>query len=356
MRVYFLAFLFVLLSCNQSYFHSVDSEKMYQVSLGSSSDQWEKEEFTLDAKKSLTDILIVADTSESMYHHLHNLGRSLSDLLSIISDYDWQIGITSADHGDHEKPLGLQQNWKDHVSGIQGRFGGLMNLENKKALLKSKWLNSETRNYKDIFFHTLSHFPERNCNRPPYCHAKLEQPLRSLKTAMLRANLDNGVFFRPKADLVSLIITNEEERSEDRKRATKASYVVETFNKVFGHLDKKFIAFNILIMDEACLDKERQKSPVANKANSIAELAQLTGGDNISICSKDYGLALKGISKHIKNSLENSILLKKEPVPGSVQIEFEGSELAWQRYGRKIVFEKRGSKPVYVSIFYQSRH
>ena len=314
--------------------------------------KWETEEFTLGEKKSLVDILIVADTSESMYHHLNNLGSSLLDLLSVISHYDWQIGITSADHGDHEDPLGLQQHWRDHILDPHGTFGGLMNLENEKWLLNTKILTPKIDNYEDVFFHTLSHEPNRDCHRPPYCHPRLEQPLRSLIAAMKRAHLDNSSFFRPQADFVSLIVANEKERSEDRARATQALQVVQTFNEIFGHLDKKFIAFNILILDEDCLAVEKENHKMASIATSIAELADLTGGSNISICSKSYGQILENISKHIKNSLENSIVLKEDPVPETVRIEFmEGPELNWELYGRKIVFENKFSSPIHVFSF-----
>lgn len=360
MHVYFLVLFFLpfLFSCsNKPQLQGLYTNKFHQASLASG--EWQKEEFMLDEKKSLVDILIVADTSESMYHHLSNLGRSLSDLLLVISHYNWQIGITSADHGDHEDPLGLQQSWRDHIGEAQGKFGGLMNLENGEEILKAKILTAKTKDYEDVFFHTLSHEPDRDCYRPPYCHPRLEQPLRSLMAAMKRALLDNGPFFRPQADFVSLIITNEEERAEDRERATKASQVVETFDKIFGHLDKKLIAFNILIKDEKdkkCLTTEKEKSEVAHIGKSIAELADLTGGNNISICNKNYGKELKIISEHIKNSLENSILLKKEPIPETVSLEFiEGPELNWKLYGRKIVFENRYSSPVYVSVSYQNR-
>ena len=318
---------------------------------------WEKEDFILREKQSLVDILIVADTSESMFHRLKQLGHSLVDLLSVISHYNWQIGITSADHGDHEDPSQLQQSWRDHILEPHGRFGGLMNLENGRRILQDKILTPRIPDYEGVFLHSLSHDSHRECHRPPYCHPRLEQPLRSLKSAMQRASLDNRSFFRPKADFISLIATNEEERAEDRKRATKARQVVQTFNEVFGHLNKQFIAFNIIVMDEECLAVEKSHTEVAHIAYSIVELAEITGGYNISICSQNYGKALRQLSKQIKNTLENSIVLKKEPIPDTVQVKFvEGAELGWKQYGRNIIFENRGSHPVHVSVSYQSRN
>jgi len=355
--VRFLILLFLtclLLSCNSATnFYSL-SERSSAFN-GSFSGQQEVEDFLLQGKSSLADFLIVADTSQSMHHHLKNFGHSLTDLLHVISNYNWQVGITSADHGDHENPSRLQQDWRDYISEPYGRFGSLMNLENGSRILNAKILTSKTPNYEQVFLQSLSHNSNRECHRPPYCHPGLEQPLRSLIAAIERASLDNRDLFRPEADLISLIIANEEERSEDRIRATQAKQVIQTFNRVFGHLDKKFIAFNILIMDEACLAAERQKTEVASIAHSIAELAELTGGDNMSICHPNYGYALRNLSKHIKNSLENSILLKKEPVPGTVEVKFvKGPQLKWEQYGRNIIFKKKGDRPIHVSVSYKS--
>lgn len=354
MRIYLFCLPLFLLSCDQK-------TSFYNFSKGdvtnynSSSEEWEREYFTLDEKQALIDILIVADTSPSMFHHLNDLGRSLSSLLSVISHYDWQIGITSADHGDHHNPLNAQETWKNHVQDSKGRFGCLMNLENNKQILQTKILNSKVPNYDRVFYHSLSHDSQIKCQLPPYCHAQVEQPLRSLKSAIQRVHLDNRSFFRSTADFVSIIITNEEERAEDRERATSAQEVVQTFNNTFSHLDKKFIAFNILVMDKDCYREEKRQGKASHIAYSIAELAELTGGYNISICSPDYGSALAGLSRYIKNSLENSILLKKEPIPGTVQVEFiNGQELKWKQYGRNIVFENRNSRTIETVISYKS--
>ncbi len=350
-------------SCNSSGFQSL-KEADGRFSMASLSKEssfkrvYVKEEFFLEEKKALLDMLFIVDTSPSMYHHLGQLGHSLSSALSFISNYNWQIGFTSADHGDSQNFHAFQQSWKDHVLNPYGQYGGLMNLEDGHRILKSKILSPKISNYEEVFLHTISHLPSLNCKRPPYCHSGLEQPLRSLKSAMQRASLDNRSLFRPSADFVSIIITNEPERKEDSKRATTAEHVVRTFNKVFGHLDKKFIAFNILVTDDSssssCLESEREKSHVAHVSHSIAELAELTGGHNINICSSDYGQELKKLSQHIKNSLENSVLLSQEPVPGTVRVDFiKGAKKEWRQYGRNIIFKNTDSRPIHVQISYQ---
>lgn len=356
MRVCFLVVLPWIFSCSSSsHFQSVKQNSTHLYS--STTSDWKTENFVLEANKPLADILIVADTSKSMSHRLSQLGHSLSDLLSVIANYDWQIGITSVDHGDHEDPSSLQQSWRDYILEPHGRYGGLMKLENDSRVLNTKILTSEMVGYEDIFLHSLSHGSNRECHRPPYCHPRLEQPLRSLKSAIQRALLDNASFFRPSADFVSLIITNEEERAEDRKRATTARQVVQTFNETFGHLNKQYIAFNILVTEETCLQSEKAISEQAQIAYSVAELAELTGGYNISLCQQNYGQELRKLSQHIKNSLENSIVLKTEPIAETIQIDFiKGAQLSWEQFGRNIIFENRDSQATEVSVSYQSQN
>ena len=316
----------------------------------------EQEKFQLNNKKPLLDILVVADTSGSMYHRLNQLGQSLSALLAVISNYDWQIGITLADHGDHRTPQSIQKNWKDNISKNPGRFGSLMPLENGTHLLSTNILSPQTPNYEQVFLHSLSHRPKINCQRPPYCSNYLEQPLRSLQSALKRSVLDNRNFFRDQADFVSLIITNEEERQEDQSRATSASEVVNSFLQYFPKNNKKFIAYNIIVKDSSCLNIEKAKGGKAHIAHSIAKLAELTGGSNVNLCSQDYGSELRKISRHIKYQLENTVSLKKEPIPESLQVHFlEGPVLNWRLSGKSLIFENKASVSVKGLITYQAR-
>ncbi|MCZ0932618.1 MAG: hypothetical protein OXJ52_05655, partial [Oligoflexia bacterium] len=184
----------------------------------------------------------------------------------------------------------------------------------------------------------------------------LEQPLRSLQTAIKRSILDNQDFFRPQADFVSLIITNEDERKEDPSRATSAEEVIDSFVKSFPQSNKKFIAYNIIVRDSKCLESELSKGGTAHIASSIAKLAELTRGSNVSICSQNYGSELRKISQDIKYQLENTVSLKKEPLPKSVQVHFlEGPPLNWKLSGRNIIFEDKSAVSSSVVITYQEK-
>ena len=316
-------------------------------------DEFEREEFIFQQDKALVDILIVVDSSPSMKHHLKNLGNSLSDLLSIISNYDWQIAVTSAYHGYSES-----DEWPLNISANTGHYGTLMALESGAGLLEEKILTPYMANYEEIFLRTLS--DNENCKKPPYCQGSLEQPLRSLKSAIRRKNLYDPPFFRPDADFVSLIITNEEERFDRRidnwAGATTSTEVIESFNDHFAGLKKKFVGFNILVMDEDCRRQEQESGWIASIGDSIAELAYQTGGENVSICHSDYSLALRGISRHIKEFFEASVVLRKRPIPETLVVELNGQENRdWQLYGQNLVFGYLPPDWTQVSITYKSQ-
>ncbi|MCZ0932580.1 MAG: hypothetical protein OXJ52_05450, partial [Oligoflexia bacterium] len=170
-----IGLLFQIACDNSTQFQSLSEQTQTLNSLSTDFKNFEQEKFQLKMKKPKLDILVVADTSGSMYHHLNQLGHSLSDLLSVISNYDWQIGITLADHGDHRDPSSLQQNWRDYVlKQDSGRFGSLMHLEDGHHLLNAKILKPQITNYERVFLHSLSHIPQIECHRPPYCSNYLE--------------------------------------------------------------------------------------------------------------------------------------------------------------------------------------
>jgi len=319
----------------------------------------EKEIFTLKQNQPLVDILVVVDSSKSMYHHLNKLGRSLSSLLSVIHNYDWQMAFISVDHGDNKSSdhlirISVQQKWQNHLTSKEPSYGRLMRLDDGQSLLKATILTKKQDNYEDIFYHTLSHIPEINCSRSPYCSGGLEQPLRSLKAAIERQQVDNASFFRPKADLVTLIITNEDERMGDETRATQAQEVLDVFHQVFQGLNKQFINFNIMIKDNQCRAKELRKGQIASIGKAIGKLSVLTGGENIDICSADYSNELEKISHHIKFNLENSLVLKNQPVPQSVRIDFKGSnKIPWSLVDKKITFKGKIKSDTSVSVYYK---
>ena len=368
-------FLFLFASCSQeSGFHTLGSLSTQSLASGESSHSNSShsnnshsknshsnrvvENFKMNTQVAIIDFLIQPDSSSSMAPHLKNLGQSLSSLLSVISDYDWQMAFSSVDHGDHQFKNNYQNDWRDHIAQGQGRFGSLMNLENGSHFLSTTILSPRLSNYENIFLHTLSHVEDVNCQRPPFCSNSMEQPLRSLKSVIERAFLSNKALFRDSSKyFVSILISNEDERQEDSRRATTPDEVITSFNEQFKGLDKKFLHYSIVIDSQECLNQERKKSPVAQISSASISLSEKTAGPGavMSLCSKDYSSGLSQISHHIKNKVENSFVLKTEPVPDSVELSFAGeSAVEWTLKGREILFDNKNNQNIQGTISYEA--
>lgn len=370
-------FYFFLLSCSQNtmlhYSHTgfpEDDFTTYAHSAFTRDGTGRRiERFVLGGKKTKIDKLIGVDTSESTHEYIQEVGLKSQDFFYYTAVYDWQAGFFSTDHGDHSNPFGYQQKWTDYINASHGSFGNLMPLEDAGGrLLRTRILTPRMRNYREIFLHTVSHYPEINCNRPPYCQGGLEQPLRSFKSAMERIilhNSPNSVLVRPDAQaLVFLLIgINEQERSEDKGRATRASQIVRTFKWMRNYLhnpNKRLFVYSIgtFGIRKGCLKAQKEKSEHTEIASFVAELAnhEFIEGKNISICHENYGQALRYISHDIKSSLQNSVMLQLEPISKKtvdVQI-LEAPNLKWDLIdGRKIVFKNRISdESLRVSVSY----
>lgn len=302
-----------------------------------------EEHFTIVDKKSL-EILLVVDTSSSMDKNLKKMGQNLSSLLSHISDKKWRMAFTSADHGDHftkaTSPL-----WRQY-RGELPKYGKFMFLEKGGEVLKQKILYSHTSGVAQIFEDTLTRKSPRECSLPPYCQSYNEQPLRSLKAALQRAATDrvHKEFFQKQTDTVVIIITDEDERRADPENATRAEEVMETYNQVFKGHGKRLFGFTISVQDQKCYDKE-SKGPWFLKTQGvafgriIARLPELTGGKNISLCSK-YGPALTSLS-HVSRKLMHSLTLQKLLyIPDTVQVKLKPSQprVSYRLEGKNIVF------------------
>ena len=306
------------------------------------------ETFLMDESQAAVDIVFVLDVSSSMKNNLKKLGSSMLDLLAHIQDFDWQMAFTTADHGDHTKTgeyVG-QQRWEDY-RGDQPHFGQFMNLEYRNKILNEKILNKQNKFYDTIFYDTLTINSQNPCSFPPFCQGDHEQPLRALKAVIERE--ENRDFFRPHSDLITIIITNEDERVEDQENATTAEEVVQAFQSQFSD-EKNLYGFGILIQEEdkKCYRTQKRGHSV-EYGKVVSELAKKTYGKNISICSSDYGKALTNISQVIRNLVLDNVYLKTAfPSVHSLDVEITPQQnVQWKLEGRHIVFKpalKLGSK------------
>ena len=364
MRIFYLLLAFFL-------FHCSGGLEFSQLS----SEEWEDEQsstvgndlrcndehctsletFEIEPSKINVDILFVLDVSTSMKKNLEKLGSSMQSFLSHIKDFEWKIGFTTADHGDHVKRKGRVGEEKAHsYSGSDPHFGRLMRLEYREKVLSETVLHKDNNFSDTIFYDTLTLNNKDRCSFPPFCQGDHEQPLRSLKAAI--EIKENKKFFTSD-NVVAVVITNEDERDEDKDHATTAQDVVQSFNSKFP--DKNFHGFAISVESESCYESQKKKNKSkVSYGKYVQKLASLTQGRNVGICNNDYGPSLDLVSKIIrKNILGNHVVLKAgSPEKGSVKIEIHPVQnTQWQVQGRKIVFIPALKKGTSVSVRYRVR-
>ena len=321
---------------------------------------WLEEEFELIKSNSLMNKCVAytffVDVSASMNSHLNNLGGGFEGLSSIAYyGYSWLAVFSTAHHGQF---MNSDLHWTARRDAIKGRFGNIMNLEDGEGnILNTRVLTADIQNYKEVFFHTVSHYPTINSQRPPYTQGSLEQPLRAAKSFIERNYEGNLSIFENCNIIIFVIVANEPERN-GRKNGTTALEVKNIFYKYYP--DKTLIAYPIIPIDDPhqprlnCLKEEKQRANIAKETPEIAKLADITGGRSFSICSENYEDMLTEISQDIKDTVENSVVLAKHPVPETVEVDFlEGDKLPWDLYGRKITFQSDNFVSLHVLVSYK---
>ncbi len=307
------------------------------------------------------EILLVLDASKSMDKNLKKLGANISSLLQHISDKDWRMAFITADHGDHRNVRFSADSWENYI-GSEARFGRFMNLEKDGVILDQMILTRNDSDYQNIFEDTLTRKKSSHCSLPPYCQGKTEQPLRALKSALHRyqANEEEVVnFFQDNVDTVAIIITDEDERTGDAENATTAEQVIQEYNNIFSNRKKRLFGFSISIQTKDCYKKERSQvfgfGSTAAYGRIVGRLAELTDGENVSLCENDYGHSLENIS-HITRKLVHSLVLQKVfYVPDTVEVSFfpEVEGITWTLQGRRLIFSESIPPNTQITVSYQ---
>lgn len=319
-------------ACSKVGFEPTDPEAV-------SNGEMEKTETFLFNKNDLTakvDILIVDDNSDSMVNAQSKLGDRLSSFITSLGSIDWQIGITTTDISD----------------GPFSTKGSLVPFDATGL----KILNKNVPNYEAKFANTIVRQETLDCaDTRTNCPSSDERPMAAIMMALAKRFTDNKGFFRANADLVVIVLTNEDEASNGLDPlAMKASNVVTAFRTAFGNL-KSFTGFGILVRpgDTACIN---QQAAYAGKVGTIvAQLADLTGGENGSICDTDYGATLDSIGNRVRDGLK-SVTLKYTPTyPDEVVVTITPADptLTWDLEGRQIIFNKPPAQFTRIDVSYK---
>lgn len=275
------------------------------------------------------DILFVVDNSTSMTLEQEKLGQRLSSFVQSLDGLDWQIGITTTDVTD----------------GKYGLKGSLINMVGADGYI----LTQDTPNYEEVFKSTVVRQETISCDL--VCPSSVEQPLAAAIMAVGKRSLDNAGFFRRDANLAVIMLSDEDEMSNAPSNATTPDQFVSAMSAAFGN-SKKVTVFGIIIQpdDTACYDD--QDTYVAY-GTYVSRLAGLTGGLTGSICDEDYTKNLQNIGERVKE-LQNEVVLSKEPIEGSLSIQFiPHLDIKWSLEGRKVVFETDLPEGTQIDVSYE---
>lgn len=280
------------------------------------------------------DILFVVDNSDSMVQEQAKLSTRLSSFINSLAKIDWQIGVTTTDITDG--PYGLK--------------GSLLPMNSSGLQV----LNKNVSGYATLFKNVVTRPETASCAANQVdCASSDERPLGAITLAMMKKNTDNKLLFRDGADLVVVILTDENEGSTGNGTglATPAS-VVATAKAMFG-LKKNFSVFGIITEpgDTECYDEQSQ---YAGQYSTIpAALASLTGGETGSICDSDYSSTLDSIGKRVRNAVK-TITLKGNFDPASVNLVITPADgtLTWEIEGNQIIFNKPPKQNTRVDVYY----
>lgn len=292
---------------------------------------YQKESFTFndDGTGAKVDVLFVIDNSTSMTAEQSKLSVALSSFIGSINRLDWQIGITTTD-----------------ISfGSHGIRGSLVPMKGANT----KILNKYVPDYETVFRNTVVRSETIGCGSN--CPSGDERPLEAVRMAIEKRDSDNAGFFREGADLVVIVLSDEDEGS-DGSNALQPSLLVEHFKNTIG-ANSRFTGFGILVQpgDSACLASQQ---PTGGKVgNYVSSFAALTGGLTGSICDNDYGPALAGIGLRVR-AVSRSVTLKNLPMPETIQIRMNpfDPDLTWVIEGQTIRFNKTPKKGTRVDIMY----
>lgn len=269
--------------------------------------------------KMMTDILFVVDNSGSMEYEQRSMDQRINHFMTMISDLDYQIAVTTTDPRNSVYGDGNFVNFNE--IGLKILTPNDMSLENAQAVLGKTLKRTEAG-------------------------ASDEQGIFVTYRAIERsktAGSPQQKFFRPQASLVVILISDEDESGCGSKNdpAGLVNFVKATWP------GKSFSFHSIITIpnDATCL-----KTNGAAYGKKYQELSKLLGYGTVggsligSVCASDYASQLTGIGQSVQD-MSYTAELKCAPVVtgnSSVEIYYQGSKFNgnFAIQGTKLVFDQ----------------
>lgn len=283
------------------------------------------------------DILFVIDNSGSMSDEQKEVARRISHFFTTIKKLDWRVGIITTDPYAINPDSGLPNLLAD---------GALLAYPNGRYFLDSQMSINQAR---DQFAQTI-YRPERGNGHERGIRNTYRAIQRSLYPQQDIRNQRLHDFFRTKASLSVVLISDEDETTKDGagqllsdQKMSQGSELTGYIHQVWG-ANKRF-QFNSVIVrpgDNFCID-QFERFGVA-----YAQLSQRTGGVIEDICANDYSGVLKKIAAGVVN-LQKVYKLKCQPqdIDGDGHLDFEviktqgmGSTPSYSIVGDQVEFRR----------------
>lgn len=259
------------------------------------------DEFTIQSNGEMIDIIMIIDNSPSMREEQRRMADRFRNFIDTLEGLDWQLAIITTHAKSGNQP------W------AYGRFAPFERFNN------SPYINADTPNLEDVF--------SRNVRRRETGTSD-EEGIKNMYLAIQRP--ENQFFFREHAHLVSIIVSDEDERSNGTRLRLENTpeNLLETIAAQFG--PQKTYTHHSIIHEPGIPFQCRQ---VGDHFHGVtyARLSELTGGVTGDICDNDYAETLENIGEDIKQD-SYSAALRCAPV-GSVEVTLTPMPDKTIRYG-----------------------
>lgn len=318
----------------------------------------ERQIFQQNSGGGKVDILIVVDNSDSMMkdHSRHKIRNMFRGFLASLSGVDYQIGFTTTDMTTNRFPTFGRSfpGWSGRLDVLEGT--------------SQKILTPSTPNKQSLFLKTIDREEAVDCrdqvrDADPSlpCGTNTEEPLKSIVSFVDQRNAFNTGFFRNDADFVTVIISDEDERSKgEDPLATTADQVVAHIESAFGGR-KSYTNYSVVIEpgDRECKRKQACAELFClaggNYGDFATRLSNLTSGRTASICSSDITSDLSDIgSRGRDGGLFQKVSLQYEPVEGSVEVYFNpATDIDYTVEGRDVKFNRKPPAGTEITVLYE---
>ena len=267
------------------------------------------------------DILFIINNSPAMEVEQWQLGEQIDHLLRPIAYMDWRAGIVEADY---------------RASNPSNDLGRLVQIGDKRIITP----HDPRSVFIDNIVRPLS---KGGCSQCPRSYAS---PLFTLMHSIEKRHTDNKDFFRPEAQLVVFVLTNENEKKKHGAQAITHRDVLEVVNQAFGN-GRQMTVYGLAVLprDKACYDRQKKLKSRGSYALELMHLARATRGHLYSVCDNQYTKSLKSIGAQIQQHATQYIELDHIPQENTLNVRTEaGRPLKWSLNGRKLYITERLDK------------